>query len=456
MAMESYELSPVQQGILSHALRAPASGEYHEQVVAELREEIDPRRLEEAWQQVIAGHPVLRSSFTWESLDGPRQVVHEAVPFRLRVLDWRTPDGRTPQQRLDALLADDRANAFDMARAPLLRACVVRLGAEHWALLLSVSRAILDTPSLATVLAEVFAAYDGDPSAPVARPPYATYIDWLRTRDHGADERYWRGALQGATVPTPLPLSLDANEPVGFGAEAASLDAATTASLVELAGRCGAGLRTVVAGAWALLLARNSDRDEVTFGLARSGRRAVPNGATMIGPFATTLPLRVVLRRDDFACEWLGAVHAAQEVTGAHEQVAPADVRRWSGVPAGRPVFESEVIYDDRSLDTRVKAHPGRWAGRRFMLHERPSCPLSLYAWGESTLHYRLVWDRARLHDQGAAEVLRELGALLRAMPRGADEPLAAFLIGPATVQRDIRHSAPALTTLTTVFPSHA
>src|SRR3712207_8474229 len=40
----------------------------------------DPEALRRAWEQTVRGHSALRTSFHWEGLDKPLQVVHRDVP----------------------------------------------------------------------------------------------------------------------------------------------------------------------------------------------------------------------------------------------------------------------------------------------------------------------------------------------------------------------------------------
>lgn len=58
-----YELSPMQQGMLFHTLYAPKSGVYFEQRNCILHGKLNVTAFKQAWQQVVARHPVLRTSF---------------------------------------------------------------------------------------------------------------------------------------------------------------------------------------------------------------------------------------------------------------------------------------------------------------------------------------------------------------------------------------------------------
>jgi len=76
-----YELSPVQQGILFHSLYAPQLGLYFIQFSYTVRGHLNLVAFERAWQ-VAARHTILRTSFYWEEIDKPLQVVHRQVKCR--------------------------------------------------------------------------------------------------------------------------------------------------------------------------------------------------------------------------------------------------------------------------------------------------------------------------------------------------------------------------------------
>src|SRR5438093_1596581 len=59
---DAYPLTPLQQGLLSHALDA-RPGVYLLQMVGELREPVDAGAMRRAWQRAADRHEVLRTGF---------------------------------------------------------------------------------------------------------------------------------------------------------------------------------------------------------------------------------------------------------------------------------------------------------------------------------------------------------------------------------------------------------
>jgi hypothetical protein len=70
-----YPLSPMQRGMLFHSLYAPESGVYCTQLSCVLEGDLKLEAFEQAWQQVVDTHPILRTAFVWEGRDKPLQVV---------------------------------------------------------------------------------------------------------------------------------------------------------------------------------------------------------------------------------------------------------------------------------------------------------------------------------------------------------------------------------------------
>ena len=116
----SYPLSPMQQGVLFHSLLAPVSGMYVHHVVCVLHEAVVASALHRAWKQVVARHPILRTSLHWQGLDEPYHAVQEEAVVPFQEEDWRGLSARERSDRLEAYLHADRERGFDLEQAPLL------------------------------------------------------------------------------------------------------------------------------------------------------------------------------------------------------------------------------------------------------------------------------------------------------------------------------------------------
>src|ERR1700737_4612211 len=84
-----YPLSPLQQGLPLHTLSRPGEPTYFEQIRARITGPLDVAAFEQAWNWVVARHPVLRTAFAWEKVKEPLQVVGRSVTVPFDWADWR-------------------------------------------------------------------------------------------------------------------------------------------------------------------------------------------------------------------------------------------------------------------------------------------------------------------------------------------------------------------------------
>src|SRR5215211_2849855 len=304
---ELYPLSPAQQGMLFHSLYAPESGVYVFQVITTLQGDVDLAAFLTAWQEILDRHAILRTAFVWENLDSPLQVVCRRATLPVTEHDWRDVSRREQHERMQAFLRADRRQAFDLAKAPLMRLAVIRAGEQRYRFCWTSHHLLLDGWSTSQVFSEIFACYQAlrrneKPQRARVRP-YRDYIAWLLQQDLSAAESFWRRTLAGFSAPTPLGVDrpaadlLDAND---YGEDELALTVELSAALQQLGRQQQLTLNTMVQGAWALLLSRYSGERDIVFGATVSGRPGeLPGVEAMVGPFINTLPVRVRVPREE-------------------------------------------------------------------------------------------------------------------------------------------------------------
>src|SRR5215218_5903683 len=196
-----YRLSPVQQGMLFHTLYAPQEGVYFEQFNMPFGAGFDPGAFERVWRELVDRNPVLRTSFVWEGLEEPVQIVHKRVELPYEVLDWRALPEEEKEERLQLHAAEERRRGFDLARPPLLRFSVVRLRDDSYRVICSYHHLTLDGWSVGLLNQEVPALYQaavaGKPLRARQRRPFRDYAAWLRQQDLAPVGAYWRRVLGG-------------------------------------------------------------------------------------------------------------------------------------------------------------------------------------------------------------------------------------------------------------------
>ncbi|HEX8352018.1 MAG TPA: condensation domain-containing protein, partial [Pyrinomonadaceae bacterium] len=435
-----YPLSPMQQGMLFHSVYAAGSGVYFEQMSCELRGELNLSAFGRAWQGVVDRHAVLRSSFVWEELDEPVQVVERRVEMPVAVLDWRALTAREQAARLEEFLVADREAGFNLPEAPLMRVTLMRLGADRHRLVWSHHHLLLDGWSMPLLLREVFSLYEAhargeSPYLPPPRP-FRDYIAWLQRQDAARAERFWREYLRGFTAPTPLPLARASSQAGvesprrGHGERRASLSREATEKLSRLARTHQLTLNTVVQGAWAVLLSRYSGEGEVVFGATVSGRPAELEGVErMLGLFINTLPVRARVAGEEKVCEWLRGLQEEGAEARQYEYAPLSDVQRWGGIGGGRPLFDSIFVFENYPVDSELGEGVSD-GGASIEIGDVGSFkltnyPLTLLAAVGGELRLLLSYDQSVFADESIEQLLRHLLTLLEAMAENPERRLA-------------------------------
>ncbi|HEX8904103.1 MAG TPA: condensation domain-containing protein, partial [Longimicrobiaceae bacterium] len=422
-----YPLSPLQEGLLFHALYGGQAQEYQVQVARRLEGSLDPELLRRAWAEVVGRHAVLRTSFVWEGVPRPLQRVEAAVEVPWVVEDWRDRPREEQEAALERYLADDRARGFVLHRAPLLRGALFRVGDQvHW-YVWNQHHLLLDGWSWARVENEVFALYAAWSTGRRVElgrvRPYRDYIGWLARQDPAAAERHWRGVLAGFAAPTPLPADRAAG-PAGARYEKREVLLAPEATrrLEDAARRMQVTLNTVVQGAWAVLLSRYGGGGDVVFGATVSGRTEELDGVEeMVGLFINTLPVRVRVSGRARIGAWLAGLQREQAQAREHGHAPLTQVHGWSEVPRGTPLFESHFVFENYPVERGGSGGAGarlRVTGGRAV--EWTNYPLSLMAGPGERLLLRLSYDESRFE---ARTVERMLGHLERVLGQMAAAP---------------------------------
>lgn len=419
-----YELTPLQQELSAGAMDSVRQAVYRLQ-------SLQPVLFERAFMKVIARHAVLRTSIHGTGLSKAVQVVHRKAEGLPRHLNWR---GLTPieqKSRLKAYLNEDRREAFNPLEAPMHRSALIRIDTSSFFFVWSFHPLILDHESALAAIKEALgiygAAHLGQEAqlAPPAR--FRDHVVEVRDRGVAAGKEYWRRALRGFILPTPLPQ----------GAGSAT-NGVRSALRLLLRGQFLANLRkaselhhvtigTLLEGAWVLLLGTSSRRREVVFGLSTpSVLPKQATGTTLIGPLHHSLPLRIATTGDRLLGPWLKRLEAQRAEVQTH-YLSPGLIRTFSEVPAGSPLFKSLVVVEPQPI-IQTAGPVTRRGVKAQTIHVGtvlPECPLVLSAFStKSGLKLRLVDTVGCLKPGGGRQIINRLRALLTRICAAAPESM--------------------------------
>ncbi|MFF1422359.1 amino acid adenylation domain-containing protein [Streptomyces sp. NPDC058280] len=417
---DALPVSPLQEGFFFHAEFDQKAGDvYVVQELLDLAGTVDPDRLRQSLQLLLDRHPLLRASF--------RQLPGGEVVQRIAghaTLPWRQAD--TAHTALEDLLRQDRAERFDLARPPLLRATLIRDG-QRRRLLLTLHHIVADGWSVSVLLRELTAAHGGEalPEPPAPQP----YLSWLACRDRDAARDAWRQALAGLDGPSRLPAAFATGEdraaPVA-GPEHVEvrLPESLTADLTALARSHGLTLSTVVHGAWALLLGGLTGSQDVVFGTTVSGRTTEVEGLdSAVGLFINTVPARVTLHAGESLAELLRRVQDEHAALLDHQHLGLAEIQRITG---GGELFDTLVVFENfpsGELSAEQDEEALRVTGAE--VFDAVHYPLALVVEPGAHLSLRFTYDAARLDQLSVAVIARRFETVLRTLRSDPARPVA-------------------------------
>jgi amino acid adenylation domain-containing protein len=439
-----YPLSPAQQGILFHSIYQPESGLYFGQLLCVLRGSLNVSVFINSWEKVTHRHPILRTSFVWENVKEPVQVVRKQAPLSGQQMDWRSLSATQQEQQLENFLKADREQGFDLTSAPLIRIAVAQLQEDAFQFILSHHHLVLDGWSLAIVLKEVFAFYEAEcqgAKLQLKRPrSYRDYIAWLQQQDLAEAESFWRQTLQGFTTPTSLVVGGKLSCFIGEGSRGeAEIKLPDLAPLQGLARQYKLTVNTLVQGAWALLLSRYSGEEDIIFGVTVSGRSPELIGAeSMVGMLINTLPVRVSVSAEDSIISWLQQLQSHSIEVRQYEYSPLVEIQqRWSKIPPNTPLFESIVVFENYPVDPSLQRGKSGLEIGDVRSVDSTNYPIVLMAIAQSELALKIMYDRSRFEQGAIARMLGHLQVLLEGMAANPHQPLKNLpLLTPAEKQQ--------------------
>lgn len=305
----------------------PQSPAYNLTAYIRLNFTLDVQALQVSLNTLLERHEVLRTSFV--AVDGlPMQVIASSLTLPLPLVDISAPQ----QQEETLRLANQEAQRpFDLGRAPLVRACLLKLAEQDFMLLLTFHHIISDGWSINVFFQELAALYDafthGRPS-PLSPLPFQ-YVDfaiWQQEflKQNGLSEQlaYWKQQLAGA--PTTLDLPTDHPRPALPSSRGAlyvmTLPSELANAVKTLSRQQGTTLYMTLVAAFQCLLYRYSSQEDLILGTVASGR-TLAGTESLFGFFTNTLVLRTDLSGNPTFRELLGRVREVVLQAYTHQEM---------------------------------------------------------------------------------------------------------------------------------------
>ncbi len=268
----------------------------------------------QAFTQIINRHETLRTHFKHHN-DELYQYIQQDFEFNIVLYDIQKLSEVAQQNRCQQLMDADANNSFNLSKDLMLRVSFIKTADEEGYLLFNMHHIASDGWSITVLVKEFVELYQAlienrTPKLPTLDIQYVDYAHWQRQWLQGevleSQLNYWQKKL--ADLPQVHDLPLDHERPSYQTFNGAShtfnIDAVVLSQLEKIALENKATLFMVVHAAFAILLSRYSNNQDIVIGTPVANRLQKELQG-LIGFFANTLVLRADCRGELSFVEFL-------------------------------------------------------------------------------------------------------------------------------------------------------
>ncbi|HNR56444.1 MAG TPA: condensation domain-containing protein, partial [Flavobacteriales bacterium] len=435
-----------------------ASCAYNESVTLELQGALDRAALDQAMRDLVTRHESLRATL---NTSGTRMLISDETSFELPFTDLSQASDKEAQ--LHAIARQDMTTPFDLRNGPLFRARLIRMSDEFHLLRLTGHHVVCDGWSLGIMMAEISALYNAVKNGTTPKLPEASAfsayslstIDFAKSPEHGAVERYWLDLFKGSVPRLDLPT--DRPRPRQKTYKGRRLDLTLSQQhvrgLKEVATRSGASFVTTLLTTFEVLLHKLTGDNDIVVGLPAAGQSDL-GMKHLVGHCVNLLALRSRIDEEQAFVEHLKARRTGVLDAFDNQKYTFGTLLQKLNVPRepGRIPLCPVVFNIDMNMDDGV-AFDG--LAHRFISNPRAfeNFELFLNATGNEG-HLTLEWSyNTDLFDEGT--IRSWMDQLITLIERVSKSPAASIidLIGDAHITGDQQLPDPSWTGRTTAFP---
>jgi acyl-CoA synthetase (AMP-forming)/AMP-acid ligase II/alpha-ketoglutarate-dependent taurine dioxygenase/acyl carrier protein len=351
-------LAPVQRRLWLVDRLASQAGDreraaYNLPALFSLKGELNIEVLERTVNAIVARHEALRTHYPESESGDPIAVVEDQRNIELPVLDCSDLAEQEQQRYLQDTFTEYANTPLDLATGPLIKAGLLRFGAQEHALILVIHHIVFDGWSTSVFIREFASLYgellEGKESGlPEVGIQYVDYAAWHEKALSGEafeqSATFWRRYLNSAPPLSSLPADFARPSHVAHAgsSQRMALSPDLSHALNKLAAQRGTTLFTLLLASFQLLMHRQTGQHDLVVGTDVAGR-SHPDVEPLIGFFVNVIPLRSRLADDqvDFG-RWLEHVQTSVLDAFDHQDVPFDRIVELSGI--GRERDRSPLI----------------------------------------------------------------------------------------------------------------
>ncbi|MCR5783072.1 MAG: amino acid adenylation domain-containing protein [Clostridia bacterium] len=297
-----YGLTPVQEGMYAQYFLNKKTDAYNLYYLFSIRDNTDPRLLQQAIMLLPVRHPVLKTAFAVVDGNIKQVILSDRVPA-FNTVSFSCDD---TSDLFEYAVNAEKERMFDLQRDPLVR-CTLYLSGNAKYLFIHTHHLITDGWGSAIIIRDLnkycLALMNGEAVESIekrlveernSQTPFSAYVNSIRQRDPVDAHRYWNDLVKNHT-----PVSLPKQEIMTPGIKRveriySSVPAYIRQSAERMARSKAFPVNTILESAFALALKKHTGVSDILFFKVISGRAfGIPGIENTPGPMINTVPVRI-------------------------------------------------------------------------------------------------------------------------------------------------------------------
>jgi amino acid adenylation domain-containing protein len=357
-----YALTPLQEGLLFHYLKESEKRLYLEQLILDISGEIQWELFQEAWNAVTADNEILRTVFLWEHLEHPIQVVLKSHKLQMDFYDCSPGNGIPSEKLPNPFILLGQYELIVPGRVPF-GIILGKTGENSYKLTLRYHHILMDGWSMGIILKEFFTHYHDlirdRKRTKIVKGKFKDYVKWVKNQQQNKSDQeiFWNDYLKGVDTPSILPIKVKPGDrqsrenQVPVGRYSLTLSKEITADLDRQVKSGNTTLAVLLYTAWAILLRKYTDSEDIIFGTTVSGRSIPLEGIeNMVGLFINTIPLRVKTSPNQTIQDLGYRITKDLKSREKYESTSLAEIKKYSRLSPREELFDNIVVIENYPL----------------------------------------------------------------------------------------------------------
>lgn len=361
-----YSLTALQEGMVLSKLNDENSTTYVVQQILDVKNVVDPIRIEQALHLLFQNYEVLRSTIFYEKLDKAVLVVLKKQQIEFEIIDL--------SKEKDALILfekikeNDVDRGFNLQEDSLLRVKLIFLPNNITKMVWCFHHIIMDGWCMSLLYKKYIEFYQTLESHKnfenqleevrqnqLFNSDYGDYLQLVTTENHDEGLNYWEELLESYEgVAEILPLYSKQKNEKQVEKINMSLSTSLTKQLVMQASNTNATMSTLIETAVGILLMNYNHESDVVFGKIVSGRELALTGIEeMVGLFINTIPVRITCEEMTTVGQLIDQVNKQNIDSGKYSRCSLAEIQKKTR--RKRDLFKILFVYENYYVDQSMK-----------------------------------------------------------------------------------------------------